>query len=66
MTTRAKIAIKKGEEITFHYSGGLKGRFIRRKALRYKILLIDKKDNKLIFLLIHMCESQNIINSKKF
>ena len=28
------VSIKKGEEITFHYTGGLKGRFIRRKALR--------------------------------
>jgi len=32
--TRAKTAIKQGEEITFHYTGGLKGRLIRRKALR--------------------------------
>jgi len=32
--TRAKVQIKKGEEITFHYTGGLKGRLVRRKALR--------------------------------
>ena len=32
--TRAKVPIKKGEEVTFHYTGGLKGRLIRRKALR--------------------------------
>jgi hypothetical protein len=32
--TRAKVPIKKGEEVTNHYTGGLKGRLIRRKALR--------------------------------
>ena len=32
--TRAKLPIKKGEEVTFHYTGGLKGRLIRRKALK--------------------------------
>eukprot|EP00092_Neocalanus_flemingeri_P001422 GFUD01001518.1.p1 GENE.GFUD01001518.1~~GFUD01001518.1.p1 ORF type:complete len:523 (+),score=123.72 GFUD01001518.1:307-1875(+) len=32
--TRAKVPIKKGEEITFHYTGGLKGRLVRRKALK--------------------------------
>ena len=32
--TRAKRWIKSGEEITFHYSGGLKGRLMRRKVLR--------------------------------
>jgi len=34
VTTRARIPVKKGEEITFHYTGGLKGRFMRRPALR--------------------------------
>jgi len=34
VVTRAKVLIKKGEEITFHYTGGLKGRLMRRKALR--------------------------------
>ena len=32
--TRARTKILKGEEITFHYTGGLKGRFMRRKALK--------------------------------
>ena len=32
--TRAKVDIRAGEEITFHYCGGLKGRLIRRQVLR--------------------------------
>ena len=32
--TRAKMDIKAGEEITFHYCGGLKGRLVRREVLR--------------------------------
>ena len=31
--TRAKVDIKAGEEITFHYCGGLKGRLVRREVL---------------------------------
>ena len=33
VVTRAKVGIRAGEEITFHYSGGLKGRLIRRDTL---------------------------------
>ena len=33
VVTRAKVDIKAGEEITFHYCGGLKGRLIRRDVL---------------------------------
>ena len=32
--TRAKVDIKAGQEITFHYCGGLKGRLVRREVLR--------------------------------
>ena len=34
VVTRAKVDIKAGEEITFHYCGGLKGRLVRRDVLR--------------------------------
>jgi len=34
VVTRAKVPIKKGDEVTFHYTGGLKGRLIRRRLLR--------------------------------
>ena len=33
VVTRAKVSISKGEEITFHYSAGLKGRLLRRSTL---------------------------------
>ena len=32
-TTRAKVHIPRGEQITHHYSGGLKGRIIRLDVL---------------------------------
>ena len=34
VTTRARVEVRAGEEITFHYTGGLKGRNLRRPALR--------------------------------
>ena len=34
VVTRAKVAIRAGEEITFHYFGGLKGRLLRRSTLQ--------------------------------
>ena len=33
VVTRAKVGIRAGEEITFHYCGGLKGRLLRRSTL---------------------------------
>ena len=34
MVTRAKVDIARGEELTLHYQGGMKGRMWRQKGLR--------------------------------